>query len=254
VGAERLAGTAPARRRFAYVVLTLLITIGAARTWTRNRDWKTEFSLWSAAAEVAPASARVQSEYGRLLMGLAEDDARAGRAADAEKLYEAAQAHLEMATKILPSYSLPLDGLAMILSLHDRFDEAIVLYERALKAWPGNFATLTNWGSALWERSRRTEARAAALRAEGKIAEAGELDRQAAADVRQAVEKIDEAISMMPSYAHAHLIRALIRENGLANPAGAIAEFEEVLRLMPNHPQRALIEQELARLRTHPET
>jgi tetratricopeptide (TPR) repeat protein len=253
VGAERLARTAPAGRRAVYLVLTLLVIAGAARTWTRNREWKSDFSLWSAAVAVAPGSARVHSEYGRLLMGLAEDDARAGRAADAERLYDAARAHLETALKIYPSYSLPIDGLAMILSLHDRFDEALALYERAMKAWPGNYASLANWGSALSERSRRTRARALALREAGRIAEAEVLDRQAHADIGQAVEKIDQAISMMPSYAHAHLVRALICENELGNPAGAIAEFEEVLRLMPKHPQRALIEQELARLRAHPD-
>jgi len=251
VGAERLARTVPARRRVVYGVLTVLIVLGAARTWTRNRDWKNEFALWSAAVEAAPGSARVQSEYGRILMGIAEDEAQAGRPADAEGHYRAAQTHFETALAIYPSYSLPLDGLAMIHSLHDRFDEALVLYERALKAWPGNYASLTNWGSLLWEQSRRTGARATALRQEGKTAESDELVRQADAGFRQALEKIDKAIAMMPSYAHAHLIRAQILETYVGDTAGAIAEFEEVLRLMPNHPQRALIEQELERLRTH---
>jgi hypothetical protein len=54
-----------ARRRAAIVVLAIVVVLAAGRTWTRNRDWKTELSLWSAAIEVAPASARVQSEYGR---------------------------------------------------------------------------------------------------------------------------------------------------------------------------------------------
>ena len=255
-GADRLVRTAPAWRRVASAVIILLISIGAARTWARNRDWKTESALWSAAVAAAPDSARVQSEYGRLLMGLAENDARAGRTADAEKLYDAARTHLETALKIYPSYSLPIDSLAMILSLHDRYDEALVLYERALRAWPGNYASLTNWGSALRERATRTKARASALRAEGNTVEADALDRQAGDDIRQAVEKIDRAIAMMPSYAHAHLIRALLSDGDLGDPAGAIAEFEEVLRLVPNHPQRPLIESELARLRAlqHPGT
>jgi tetratricopeptide (TPR) repeat protein len=249
VGAERLAGAVPKQRRFVHIVLTLVLVAGGARTWTRNRDWKNDFTLWSAAVAAAPESARVQSEYGRLLMGLAENEASAGRAADAEKLYGEAQTHLETALKIFPSYSLPLDGLAMILSLHGRFDEALVLYEKALKAWPGNYASLTNWGSALRERAARTRQKASALRAEGRIPEADELDRQAGADVREALEKIDRAISMMPSYSHAHLIRALMCEGELGDPAGAIAEFEEVLRLRPDHPERPLIEQELVRLR-----
>jgi tetratricopeptide (TPR) repeat protein len=254
VGAGRLAGSAPARRRVAYLVVALLIVIGGARTWTRNRDWKTESTLWSAAVAATPGSARVQSEYGRLLMGLAEDDARAGRAADAQKRYDAAQAHLETALKIYPSYSLPIDSLAMILSLHDRYDEALVLYERALKAWPGNYASLTNWGSALRERATRTRARASGLRAAGDIGEADALDRHAGDDIRQAVEKIDQAIAMMPTYPHAHLIRALLSDGDLGDATGAIAEFEEVLRLMPNHPQRPLIESEVVRLKAHQES
>jgi Tfp pilus assembly protein PilF len=106
----------------------------------------------------------------------------------------------------------------------------------------------------LRERATRTRTRASSLRAQGKIAEADALDRHAGADIRQAVEKIDQAVAMMPTYAHAHLIRALLSDGDLGDPAGAIAEFEEVLRLMPNHPQRALIESELARLRTHQES
>ena len=74
--------------------------------------------------------------------------------------------------------------------------------------------------------------------------------READAGSQQALEKIDRAIAMMPSYAHAHLIRAMILETYAGDRAGAIAEFEEVLRLMPNHPQRALVESELQRLRT----
>ena len=248
-GADALTSTVPARRRLAYVVLTVLIVMCAARTWTRNRDWKNDLALWSAAVEVAPGSARVQTEYGRSLMGLAEDAAQAGRAADAERLYATAQAHYEIALKIYPSYALPMDGLANILSLHQRFDEAVVLYERAVKVWPGNYASLTNWGALLWDRSTRTAAKASTLRGEGRVSEADALARQADADYREASDKIDKALSMRPSYAHAHLVRALLLDSDLDNPTRAIPEFEEVLRLMPAHPQRPVIEKELVRLR-----
>jgi tetratricopeptide (TPR) repeat protein len=216
---------------------------------TRNRDWNNEVALWSAAVNTAPRSARVQSEYARILMAQAEHAAGAGRTADAEQLYSEARSHFETALKIYPSYSPAIEGLAMIHSLHGRFDEAIVLYERALQAWPGNFAALTNWGSALWEGAKRTGARAPALHQQGRIAEANELIREADAGSQKALEKIDRALAMMPSYAHAHLIRAQILEIYAGDRAGAIAEFEEVLRLMPNHPQRALVESELQRLR-----
>jgi protein O-mannosyl-transferase len=250
VGVERLAAGPPARRRLVAGATAILIVLGAVRTVTRNRDWNNEVALWSAAVKAAPRSARVQSEYGRILMAQAENAAEAGRTADAEELYSGARSHFEAALKIYPSYSPAIEGLAMIHSLHDRFDEAIVLYERALQAWPGNFAALTNWGSALWERARRTGARAPALHQQGRIAEANDLIREADDGSQQALGKIDRAIAMMPSYAHAHLIRAMILETYAGDRAGAIAEFEEVLRLMPNHPQRALVESELQRLRT----
>ena len=249
VGLERLAGSATVRRRLAAAAIAILIVLGAVRTLTRNRDWANEVTLWSAAVRAAPGSARVQSEYGRILMAQAENTAEAGRTADAEELYSGARSHFETALKIYPSYSPAIEGLAMIHSLHGRFEEAIVLYERALQAGPGNFAALTNWGSALWERARRTGARAPALHQQGRIAEANELIREADAGSQKALEKIDHAIAIRPSYAHAHLIRAQILEIYASDRAGAIAEFDEVLRLMPNHPQRALIESELQRLR-----
>ena len=146
-----------------------------------------------------------------------------------------------------------MDGLATIHSLHQRFDDALVLYERAVKVMPGSYASLTNWGGLLWDRSTRMASSATALRAEGKVEEADALSRQADAGFQQAIEKIDQAIAIMPSYAHAHLIRALLLDGYLNRPADAIAEFEAVLRLQPANPQRPAIEVELARLRAqHP--
>jgi tetratricopeptide (TPR) repeat protein len=252
IGAEQLGRGGPLARRVTYVVLAVLLTIGAARGWMRNPDWTNDRTLWTAAIQAAPGSARVQSEYGRVLMGLAEEEAQAGRAADAETHYAAAQEHFETALKIFPSYSPPMDGLATILSLHQRYDEALVLYERAVKVWPASFVSVTNWAGLLWDRGRRTAERASQLRVEGRLAESDSLSRQADADLRLAMEKVNEAVAMRPTYAHAHLIRAILLDGYLHDSAGAIAEFEEVLRLTPGHPQRATIEAELTRLRGQP--
>jgi tetratricopeptide (TPR) repeat protein len=250
IGAERMTTTSRAWRRITYGVLAVSIVLASARTWTRNRDWANEVTLWTAAIQAAPHSARVQYEYGRLLLNQAQDAAQAGQTAEAERLYGDARTHLATAVTIFPSYSLPIDGLAIIASLRGRYDEALPLYARALQAWPGNYASLTNWASAQWEQSRRTGQRASELRAQGRMAEADELGGQADRGCRQALEKIDRAIALMPSYAQAHLVRATMLETYVGDTSGAIAEFEEVLRLMPDHPQRALIEQELQRLRT----
>lgn len=247
-GAAMLMGTPPVRRRLVVGAIAAVIVLGGARTWARNQDWQNERTLWSSALDVAPASARVQSEYGRVVMAEADEEAQAGRTADAERHYAEAQTHFETALKIYPSYSPPMDGLATILASHQRYDEAIVLYEKAVKVWPASFASVTNWAGLLWDRSRRAGEQAAALRAEGKIAEADALSRQAEAGYKEALEKVNRAVAMNPSYAHAHLIRALLLDGYVGDNAGAITEFQEVLRLNPDHPQRAVIDEELRRL------
>jgi tetratricopeptide (TPR) repeat protein len=92
--------------------------------------------------------------------------------------------------------------------------------------------------------------RAAALREQGSLAESEALVREADAGFREGLEKVERAISMMPTYAHARLLRATMLESYVGDREGAIAEYEEVLRLMPNHPQRAAIEAGIARLRS----
>ncbi len=248
VAATTVMGALHARQRVVAVVIAAVVLLGAARTWSRNQDWQNERTLWSSAIGVAPASARVQSEFARVVMAQADEEVQAGRTADAERHYAEAQTHFETALKIYPSYSPPMDGLATILASHQRYDEALVLYEKAVKVWPASFASVTNWAGLLWDRSRRTADQAAALRAEGKIADADALSRQAAAGYQEALEKANRAVAMQPSYTHAHLIRALILDGYVGDQAGAIAEFQEVLRLSPDHPQRAAIEEELRRL------
>ena len=247
---ERVAASAPSRRRIALAAFAAIVVAASARTIARNRDWRDETALWSSAVAIAPSSARVQSEYGRLLLARAEAAAAAGRTDEGERLYADARAHYESAVAIYPAYSLPLDGLAMIASEHERFDEANALYERAMQAWPGNYASLANWASLRWDHARGLRAQAMQLRQDGKVAESDALLRQAEGWFRQSADQIDRAVAMMPSYAHAHLVRAMILESYAGDKNGAIAEFEEVLRLEPNHPQRALIEDELQRLRT----
>jgi tetratricopeptide (TPR) repeat protein len=178
-----------------------------------------------------------------------DGEAQAGRTAEAERLYDDARRHFEASLRIYPSYSPPMDGLATILAQHQHFDEALALYERAVKVWPGSYASVTNWAGLLWDRSRRLQAEAAARRAAGQPAEADALARQADAGFTLALQKVNQAVAMRPTFAHAHLIRALLLDGYAGDAPGAIQEFETVLRLQPDNPQRPIIERELARLR-----
>ena len=50
------AGNLTKRRSSVPVLLVLVMAILAARTWTRNADWETELTLWTAAADASPRS------------------------------------------------------------------------------------------------------------------------------------------------------------------------------------------------------
>ena len=88
---------------------------------------------------------------------------------------------------------MTMDGLATLLSLHQRFDEALVWYE-AVKVWPASYASVTNWGGLLWDRSRRMAVR---RRSCARTARPPRLTlaRQADAGFRDAIEKIDSGRS-----------------------------------------------------------
>ena len=106
-GVEWLTERKPDLRRLAYGAAALLCLLGAVRTWTRNPDWKDELALWSAAITVAPDSARVQSEYGRVLMTVAESEAPAGRTTDAEAHFADAQNAFRAGADDLPVVCTP---------------------------------------------------------------------------------------------------------------------------------------------------
>ena len=114
-----------------------------------------------------------------------------------------------------------------------------MLYERAVKAWPGNYASLTNWAGLLWERSTPRRRRASALASEGKIAEADELEPRGRCRLPAGGRESRSGRSRCCRHMPTHTSFARCSCDGYTRrPAGAIAEFEEVLRLMPDHPQR----------------
>ena len=67
-----------ARRRYAlFAAVGVLCTLYAARTFTRNRDWRDEISLWSSAAQVSPESYRVHDRLSYFLTLQSPQDAPA---------------------------------------------------------------------------------------------------------------------------------------------------------------------------------
>lgn len=110
------------RSAFAWALLSLLVLILAARTVVRNRDWKDDFSLFSAAASTVPGSAKVHSNLG-------VQYALRGQ-------LDLASAQYQMALRIYPDYTDAMASYGLLQSFRGRQEEARKLLETALSRTP----------------------------------------------------------------------------------------------------------------------
>ena len=147
VGVERLAPHGSSRRRIAYAALMVALVAGGARTWIAQSRLEDRLHPVVVCADRGsrqrPCAIRVRP--------VDDGTARKMPRVRGARQMPSSSTRPHKRTSRPPSrfirrYSLPIDSLAMIFSLHERFDEAMVQYARALKAWPGNYASLTNWG------------------------------------------------------------------------------------------------------------
>lgn len=93
------------------------LAILAMGTWTRNVDWRDDYTLLTTTAQASPRSARAQANAGAVLGGAGE--------------LAAAEQHFRQAIVIHPEYQPAWKGLAKVLRLTGRLDEAAAAARRA---------------------------------------------------------------------------------------------------------------------------
>jgi protein O-mannosyl-transferase len=137
-------------RSTAAVAVAMLVLLGS-RTWLRNRDWRDDFSLFSAAARISPRSARVRYNLGNAFR-------RRGNLTEAEDNYRASLA-------LFPEFEAAKRNLGVVLIDRGRGDEAIDLFRQALARSPADVSLHNNLGNAYRSLGRNAEAEAEYLRA-----------------------------------------------------------------------------------------
>ena len=135
--ARRLPTRPPAAARAAWIGLAF-VTLGlAARTYTRNLDWRDELSFWTSTVNVVPGSARPHNNLGDTLSRMP------GRLPDAI-------AEFETALRIWPDYTDAHYNLGNALAqIRGGFPDAIAEYQRALKLEPDFAQAHINLGNLL---------------------------------------------------------------------------------------------------------
>jgi len=201
----------------------------AALTVARNRDYRTELSLWT--DDVAKCPRNALARYNLAVALLREP----GRGAEV-------QAQLEAAVKLQPGLGMAHYNLARLLAQHPgQADRAIDEYEEAIRIAPGYSQAHNNLGVLLQRRGRPDEARRQfelAVQADhGNRAAWDNLVRSLAALGRtgEALAAATTAVQLDPNSAAARYDLAGALELA-GRRADAHAEAEKVLTLDPAFP------------------
>jgi tetratricopeptide (TPR) repeat protein len=189
----------------------------------RALDWATPVSLFEAAVEVAPRSARARMELGTAL-------------SNADRLAEALP-HFEAALEVLPDYASAAYNLGNAYARANRYDEAAAAYRRALEADPRFTRAWRNL--ALTEKLRgRTEAWLEALRGAAEVSPGSTAQRAELAEALvqsrrygEAVAAYDALIAAGDRSAVAYFNRGVARHH-----LGGCAEAVEDYRLATRAP------------------
>jgi Tfp pilus assembly protein PilF len=109
-------------RRAAWVVLAVVLLLLVGRTVARNRDWRDNYSLFSADVRAVPKSAKMHAGLGEQYMERGELDA--------------ARSELETAVRIFPDYPQAFGVLAIVVSRQGHDQQALQLFEKELELTP----------------------------------------------------------------------------------------------------------------------
>jgi tetratricopeptide (TPR) repeat protein len=138
------------------VVITLVLILAAysVKTYTRNLDWKNDFTLFAADYKNSPNSAKIRNSYGGELVTRADEVPEPTRT---EYLKKAEQV-LSEALKIYPNYqnALLLMGNAKY-KLYDSLPEARWYYEQTIKMRPDYYEGNFNLGTILLAKKHYAE-------------------------------------------------------------------------------------------------
>jgi protein O-mannosyl-transferase len=190
------------RRTLAWGVLAALVMVLAARTVVRNRDWKDDLSLFSAAVRAAPGSAMVHSNLGSQYMAAGQADL--------------ASAEFQTALRIKPDYP---DALA---------------FYGLLKYRMGDYSGAGRMMESALNMSRRDNPNYdfMAVNLAALLMQTGHRD--------DALEQLNQEIAESPRYARAWSNRAVIHYQR-GDTEAARADAQEALRLDSGSTQAAQV-------------
>jgi tetratricopeptide (TPR) repeat protein len=174
------------------------------KTYSRNADWKDNYTLYSHDVEIVPNSVKAHYYLGLELVKVVADKEQDPE--KKKKIYAQGIGELEKAVSILPSFSSAYTQMGVAYYRLKNYEKAIENYNKAAKLQPSDAITLNNIGSVYFEW--------------GKYAEAE--------------EKFREALHIDPRFVDAHMNLGSVCGT-LKDYNNAIAGFQNAIKYAPDN-------------------
>ncbi len=193
-------------------ILCIILLLYSIQIITRNQDWKSNYSLYSADIMKAPNSARINYQYG---LELGKKSSWASIPEESQNLQQEAFKHLQKAVEIYPEYPEALALMGVYYAQNQQFNEALDYYQRALIHNPNDVRLHSNIGKTLAQLDRRSEAK----------------------------KHFQKAVDLAPNDTKNRYNMGLINLQ-LGENQAALKQFQAIQNLDPNYPQlQELIQQ-----------
>ncbi len=127
-----------------FTLLCLLLVICLIKTVARNKDWESNYTLYSQDVKYSPKSAHIHYHYGLVLV---KDKAlKATNKNEQIKYLDLAIKEFRTAVNIFPAYANAYDQMGLGYFRKGDNEKAVENYELALKYNPGKAITYSNLG------------------------------------------------------------------------------------------------------------
>ncbi|MBI4930782.1 MAG: tetratricopeptide repeat protein [Bacteroidetes bacterium] len=137
--------------------LAVVLILFSYKTYSRNPDWKDNYTLYSHDVNIIPNSVKAHYYLGLELVKVianAEPDAEKKK-----KIYEEGIAELEKAVKIHPTFASAYTQMGVAYYRMKNYEKAIVNYNKAAELSPSDAITLNNIGTVYFEWGKYSEAK-----------------------------------------------------------------------------------------------
>jgi tetratricopeptide (TPR) repeat protein len=207
------------------LLVSVVVLLGYL-TVVRNRDYQSEFAIWSDTVGKRPQNARAQINFGVALRNL-------GR-------YEDAVMHFNKALRLKPDYASAHNNLGIILVKLGRFEEAFAHYQQAVRLKPDYASGHNNLGAFLLnvrnDPQEAIEHFKKSLQIKPDYAQAHNnlgVALYKLGRLNEAVAHYQEAVRLEPDFTqwHKNLGLTFLRLGRLND---AVAHYQETLRLEPD--------------------